>query len=38
MNGLNGVLAKNYNWWKVEFPDGIIGWIAESLLALDEGE
>jgi hypothetical protein len=38
MNGLNGVLAKNYHWWKVEFPEGVIGWIAESLLSLDDTE
>ncbi|MGE5221665.1 MAG: phosphodiester glycosidase family protein [Omnitrophica WOR_2 bacterium] len=30
---LNGVLAKGENWWKVDFGNGITGWVAESLLA-----
>jgi len=32
-HALNGVYAKGYYWWKCNFS-GIIGWIAESLLAL----
>jgi hypothetical protein len=28
MNGLNGVLAKGYHWWKVSI-NGVQGWIAE---------
>ncbi len=28
---LNGVLAKGYNWWYVDFG-GTVGWVAESLL------
>lgn len=31
-NSLNGVRAKGYNWWKVDFS-GLEGWIAESLIA-----
>lgn len=30
-HSLNGVLAKGYNWWKVNFA-GIVGWVAESML------
>ena len=30
-NDLNGVRAKGYNWWKVDFS-GLEGWIAESLI------
>jgi len=32
MNGLNGVYAKGYHWWKVRVG-GQEGWIAETLLA-----
>ena len=31
-NGLNGIRAKDYYWWKVRFGD-VEGWMAESLLA-----
>ena len=31
MNGLNGVNARGYYWWKVKLSD-IEGWVAESLL------
>lgn len=31
-HSLNGVLAKGYNWWKVDFS-GTKGWVAESLLS-----
>lgn len=31
-NGLNGVLATGYNWWKVDFGGGRVGWVAESLI------
>ena len=31
-NGLNGIRAKDYYWWKVGFGD-VEGWMAESLLA-----
>lgn len=30
-NGMNGVLAKGLNWWKVNF-DGIIGWLSENTI------
>jgi hypothetical protein len=33
-NGLNGVLAKGYHWWKVRI-NGLEGWIAEELIAPD---
>jgi hypothetical protein len=32
MNGLNGVYAKGYHWWKIRL-NGQEGWIAETLLA-----
>jgi hypothetical protein len=31
-NGLNGVLAKGFNWWKVSFGGDRVGWMAEQLL------
>jgi hypothetical protein len=31
MNGLNGVLAKGYHWWKVSI-NGVQGWIAEEYI------
>jgi hypothetical protein len=31
MNGLNGVLAKGYYWWKVSI-NGVQGWIAEAYI------
>jgi uncharacterized protein YraI len=30
-NGLDGVLAKNAYWWKVDFS-GTVGWVKETLL------
>jgi uncharacterized protein YraI len=30
-NDLNGVFAKGYNWWRVQF-DTQVGWMAEELL------
>lgn len=33
MNGLNGVRATGYNWWRIQFDDGPVGWVAEQLLA-----
>jgi len=30
-HSLNGVLAKGYNWWKVDFS-GTVGWVAQTLL------
>jgi hypothetical protein len=32
LTGLNGVLATSSNWWKVDFGDGQVGWISESVL------
>jgi len=31
VNGLNGVLATGYNWWKVQFG-GLVGWVTEQSL------
>jgi uncharacterized protein YraI len=31
-HALNGVLAKGYSWWKIDF-DGTIGWVNEESLA-----
>lgn len=31
-HSINGVLAKGYNWWKVNFS-GTVGWVAESTLS-----
>ena len=31
MNGLNGIRAKGYNWWRVRFGEHV-GWMAERLL------
>jgi hypothetical protein len=36
MNGLDGVLAKGYFWWKVSI-NGVQGWIAEDYIELFEG-
>jgi len=36
MNGLNGVLAKGYHWWKVSI-NGVQGWIAEEYIQKFEG-
>jgi uncharacterized protein YraI len=30
---LNGVLAKDFYWWKVDFGD-VVGWVAEDYLSL----
>jgi len=32
-HSLNGVYAKGYYWWKVDFGGGTVGWVAESLLS-----
>jgi hypothetical protein len=31
-HGLNGVLATGYNWWKVDFGSGLVGWMNEQSL------
>jgi uncharacterized protein YraI len=31
-HALNGVLAKGYSWWKIDFA-GIVGWVNENSLA-----
>jgi hypothetical protein len=31
-HGLNGVLATGYNWWKVDFGGGLVGWMNEQSL------
>lgn len=31
-NGLNGVFATGYNWWKVDFGGGLVGWVGEVLI------
>jgi len=35
MNGLNGVQAKGYYWWKVKFGS-LEGWMIEPLIKLKE--
>ena len=32
VNGLNGVYATGFYWWKVNFGGGLAGWISESVL------
>jgi hypothetical protein len=31
-HSLNGVLATGYNWWKVDFGGGLVGWMNEQSL------
>jgi hypothetical protein len=31
-NNLDGVWAKDHYWWKVDFEDGVVGWVIEDAL------
>jgi hypothetical protein len=33
----NGLYAKGFFWWKVDFGDGTVGWIAETLISSSAG-